>query len=157
MDLMDMAQLLGNFGEFFGAIAVVVTLIYVGYQIRQNTQSIERTELRAGMEQFDRWRAAIQNPETAEMWLRGLEDELTNRSERLRFEHLLAQYSYAMQNTWDCSQRGIRDMDDWNRVAPYFGGIFATPGGARFWKKVRAHYPLGFVSALEDSHADKVP
>ena len=37
MDLMDTAQLLGNFGEFVGAIAVVVTLVYLSVQIRQNT------------------------------------------------------------------------------------------------------------------------
>ena len=37
MDLMDTAQLRGNFGEFVGAIAVVVTLVYLSVQIRQNT------------------------------------------------------------------------------------------------------------------------
>ena len=39
MTLMDTAQLLGNFGEFGGAIAVVATLVYLAYQIRQNTRS----------------------------------------------------------------------------------------------------------------------
>ena len=34
MTLLDTAQLLGNFGEFAGAIAVVVTLIYLASQIR---------------------------------------------------------------------------------------------------------------------------
>ena len=37
MDLQATAQLLGNFGEFFGAIAVVITLIYLAGQLRQNT------------------------------------------------------------------------------------------------------------------------
>ena len=40
MDLMSTAQLLGNFGEFFGAIAVVVTLIYLAGQLRQNTKAL---------------------------------------------------------------------------------------------------------------------
>lgn len=35
MDLMNVAQLLGDFGEFVGAIAVVATLIYLALQIRQ--------------------------------------------------------------------------------------------------------------------------
>ena len=43
MTLMDTAQLLGNFGEFFGAIAVVATLIYLALQIRQNTRSMDET------------------------------------------------------------------------------------------------------------------
>ena len=40
MTLMEIAQLLGNFGEFFGAIAVVATLIYLAIQIRQNSTQL---------------------------------------------------------------------------------------------------------------------
>lgn len=40
MDLMSVAQLLGNFGEFAGAIAVVVTLGYLVVQIRQNNRML---------------------------------------------------------------------------------------------------------------------
>lgn len=39
MDHQMFAQLLGNYGEFVGAIAVVVTLGYLSVQIRQNTAS----------------------------------------------------------------------------------------------------------------------
>ncbi len=39
MTLMETAQLLGNFGEFFGAIAVVVTLAYLVLQIRQASRA----------------------------------------------------------------------------------------------------------------------
>ena len=39
MDLMSTAQLLGDFGEFVGAIAVVVTLVYLAIQIGQNTKA----------------------------------------------------------------------------------------------------------------------
>lgn len=35
MSLMELSQVLGNFGEFFGAIAVGATLIYVAVQVRQ--------------------------------------------------------------------------------------------------------------------------
>ncbi len=41
MTLMESAQLLGNFGEFAGAIAVVGTLIYLAIQIRQSKKATE--------------------------------------------------------------------------------------------------------------------
>jgi hypothetical protein len=47
MDHQAIAQLLGNYGEFVGAIAVVVTLAYLAVQIRQNTRTIETTTLRS--------------------------------------------------------------------------------------------------------------
>ncbi len=39
MDHQAFAEMLGNYGEFFGAIAVVVTLGYLALQVRQNTRS----------------------------------------------------------------------------------------------------------------------
>ena len=41
MDLMSTAQLLGNFGEFFGAIAVVITLGYLAVQVRHSKEATE--------------------------------------------------------------------------------------------------------------------
>ena len=39
MTLTDTAQLMGNFGEFFGAIAVVATLVYLVVQIKQASRA----------------------------------------------------------------------------------------------------------------------
>ena len=41
MDLMSLAQLLGNFGEFAGAIAVVVTIGYLALQVRHSKVALE--------------------------------------------------------------------------------------------------------------------
>ena len=41
MDHQSFAQLLGNYGEFVGAIAVVATLLYLAIQIRQNSKITE--------------------------------------------------------------------------------------------------------------------
>lgn len=50
MTLMDTAQLLGNLGEFVGALAVVATLFYLAVQVRHskdateaNTRSLDET------------------------------------------------------------------------------------------------------------------
>jgi len=40
MDHLTFAQLLGNYGEFIGAIAVVVTLGFLTYQMRQNSRQM---------------------------------------------------------------------------------------------------------------------
>ncbi len=41
MDHQAFAQLLGNYGEFIGAIAVFATLAYLAVQVRQNTRSMQ--------------------------------------------------------------------------------------------------------------------
>jgi hypothetical protein len=40
MDHLTFAQLLGNYGEFVGAIAVVATLGYLATQVRHSTNMI---------------------------------------------------------------------------------------------------------------------
>jgi len=41
MDHQAFAQMLGNYGEFVGAIGVIATLVYLAAQIRQNTRAME--------------------------------------------------------------------------------------------------------------------
>ena len=48
MDHMTFAQLLGNYGEFGGAIVVFRTLAYLTIQVRQNTRSINAPILLVG-------------------------------------------------------------------------------------------------------------
>ena len=41
MDHQAFAQLLGNYGEFVGAIAVVATLVYLAVQVRHGKEATE--------------------------------------------------------------------------------------------------------------------
>jgi len=51
MGLMDVAQLLGNIGEFIGAIGVVVTLVYLAKQIHSGTEATKAL-VRQGITDF---------------------------------------------------------------------------------------------------------
>lgn len=42
-----MFESLGNIGDFIGGIGVIITLIYLAYQIRQNTNSIRVSSFHA--------------------------------------------------------------------------------------------------------------
>jgi len=52
MDHQAFAQLLGNYGEFVGAIAVVVALGYLAVRIRQNTRTVSLNRGQAGAAEF---------------------------------------------------------------------------------------------------------
>ena len=55
MDHLTFAQLLGNYGEFVGAIAVVVTLVYLTAQVRQNTNAIQSSTFASWNEAAQSW------------------------------------------------------------------------------------------------------
>ena len=48
MDHLTFAQLLGNYGEFLGAIAVVVSLFYLAMQIRQAKLETDKKVIASG-------------------------------------------------------------------------------------------------------------
>jgi len=56
MDHLTFAQLLGNYGEFVGAIAVVATLDYLARQVQQNSKLSLMQLHTVGIESFARFR-----------------------------------------------------------------------------------------------------
>ena len=69
MDHQAFAQLLGNYGEFVGAFAVVATLIYLAIQIRRNTQATRATTTQALTDSINSSNLAIaENPRLAKLY-----------------------------------------------------------------------------------------
>ena len=75
MDHQAFAQLLGNYGEFVGAIAVVITLGYLAVQIRQNTRAIvhnrevetARNFMARTSQRLEISKVVVESPELAEI------------------------------------------------------------------------------------------
>jgi len=78
MDHQTFAQLLGNYGEFVGAIGVVVTLVYLTTQIRQNTNAIQSSTYASWNEAAQSWGDFVaDNANTLAVFLEKEPDELT--------------------------------------------------------------------------------
>jgi hypothetical protein len=96
VDHQAFAQLLGNYGEFVGAIAVVVTLGFLVHQLRQNTRALNESSRLAQINQADenyrdvsRWRGMVtNNAELTEIWHRGTAGEELSDADAERFMQL---------------------------------------------------------------------
>jgi hypothetical protein len=85
MSLMDTAQLLGNLGEFIGAIVIVATLIYLAMQIRQNSDQLaaqSRYNIYKG--RTDLTSLVSKNNEIFEIYLKSRNNDELSQAERLR-------------------------------------------------------------------------
>ena len=68
-------EAIGAIGEVVGGVAVIATLLYLAAQIRQNAQSVRNTaslSVNEGLAEINR--RVSNDPEFAELWLRGLKD-----------------------------------------------------------------------------------
>ena len=65
-------QDLGNIGEFVGAAAVLVSLVYLALQIRQNTQALRASIQQENRNSIAEFYRLLTNSETARIWRAGL-------------------------------------------------------------------------------------
>jgi len=72
MSFIDIAQILGNLGEFVGAIVIIATLIYLAMQVRQNSEMIRVNAIATNLQLSSSMVTTITGSrENAEYWLKG--------------------------------------------------------------------------------------
>jgi hypothetical protein len=102
--VVETIHLLGSLGEFVGAIAVVVTLVYLAIQVRHGGVLLEannaamdesaRLARAAAMDRYSdsvsRWRGRIiESPELASLWHAAVRGDEMDDVSRLRFDNLV--------------------------------------------------------------------
>jgi hypothetical protein len=134
---------IGAIGDLVGGMAVVLSLIYVGYQIRQSSRQIElssrnieaSTYLETG-NSFSRWQTLIAADELlADLYLRGLAAEELSQTEALRFSFLLDTLLIAYENNYHQFQIGAVQRDSLEVNGENLKRILGSPGGSRWWTR----------------------
>ena len=148
MSLSDLASI----GSLVSGVAVLVSLIFVGFQVRQNTMQLRRAELNSSMEQASAWRLAIiENAEVAELWVKGRSGtDALNASGEVRFDLLLEEALWMSFMIWDRSNGGLLDKDEWSRSC---SGLYAETlflkRGAIWWESYKIRMPAAFVRDVD--------
>src|SRR5213075_1203485 len=100
---------LSYLAQMVASVGVIMSLIFVGLQIRQNTGALQRNEHNSTMAQWTVIRMAIaKNREIAEMMTAGLHGESAlDPADQLRLEQMLSENVWAAFHIWERTQRGI--------------------------------------------------
>jgi len=131
----------GALAEIIGALGVLVTLIYLATQIRDNTRSLQAASLQSVLEgPRDRYFLPMaQSDDMADIYARGLSplDLLDARGKR-RFFFMMHEQIFQMQQVWQLRERDpISQVDD-DAWLEYTISITQTPGGAEMWPLCRS-------------------
>lgn len=139
--------------QLVAAVGVVLSLIFVGLQIRQNTGVLQRNEHNSTMEQWTVIRQAIaQNRDIAELMTAGLNGErVLDAADQLRLEMLLNENAWASFHIWERTKRGIFPKGTFElSCGAHLCGLLTTPNGGAWWQTVRhTVFPPGFVSDVD--------
>ena len=136
MTLMDTAQLLGNFGEFFGAIAVVATLIYLALQIRANTLATKRRSLDDVIDRVIRWQARlVESPDLVRSWRSGHASfDALPPEDQLRFAALSLEIFSVLESGLEASKFGDVKPETAQAARSLVANLTRSKGVQEWWE-----------------------
>ena len=149
---------LGNIGEFVAAVAVVISLIYLAVQIRQNTSQIVQNTHAVKVASADshlqygvQFRGQIiESADVARVWRTGMEAvESLNEDDRLRFFLLMMNAFASMENRFLHAQEGIVPGERWNAWRNALQLYLSEPGPREWWISRKSLFTPGFIEEVE--------
>jgi hypothetical protein len=155
MDLMSSAQLLGNYGEFVGAIAVVATLAYLAAQVRQQNLESRAKSVHEILWGFRDAQAVFADPDVAElaakmMRVQGLDS--INDVELLRVINLVMPMFRVWEEAFHYHKSGRLDPEVWEAIIAQNLQVLGMRWGREVWTLRRHVFTksfAGFVDTLE--------
>ncbi len=153
---MDLTQL-ANLGEFIGGVAVLVTLVYLAVQMRQNVHQVSEQNRFATWSEvaraFDEFRKLVAGDRAlTSIWLRGRENlRSLDQEERLRFDYL------ALQILWTFARMPLLGRQEYLEANILEKGMASLPvyaggpGMEEWWhtSEYQAQFPPKFVAFVD--------
>jgi len=109
---------LASLGEIVGAVAVVVTLVYLSFQIRQNTRAVRTDSYTKATQQL--WETAnviAQDAELNRLVCKGTAAmEGMSEEDRFRLQLILGSFLFGTEFLLRLYESGQIEKDDWENV-----------------------------------------
>ncbi|NKC02178.1 MAG: hypothetical protein GKR90_27265 [Pseudomonadales bacterium] len=160
MDHQAFAQLLGNYGEFIGSIAVVVTLAYLAVQIRQNSKMMQ-AQTRSVIAQNTVALFQSIDVEGSEIFLRGASDGLeVGSAEWFVFQGRVQAALRTYENELFQYEQGLFGEELISTRQTIWASMVGPPGVQAVWQNVKLGYSPAFQQVVDqlikDSDGGKV-
>ncbi|MDZ4271123.1 MAG: hypothetical protein U0995_09190 [Erythrobacter sp.] len=148
----DRAEYWAFIAQIVSAVAVVLSLVFVGIQLRDGNRVALRNESNATMAQWSSFRTSIYGDrDTAQLFAVGMNGEdALGPADQLRFLYLMREHAWATFQIWDRNQNGLLTTIQFrNGAAPDFLRVICTPGGVHAWAQIKTELPSPFVDEID--------
>ncbi len=143
---------LGNIGEFLSSIAVIASLVYLSFQIRQNTKQLSRSEYNAIGAQASSTRQMLIQESNAELIVKATDPENDlSETEKVRLDALCSEFVWQQFNIWDSVRVGA--IDNFFSEEEYQTETLSFLGGEPFrswWLQNMGQFPVDFRTLVNE-------
>ena len=146
---------LGSIGEFVAAIAVVVSLVYLAIQIRQNTKQMKTQAWGDSFAAYSQFRKlVIANPELTR--LRFLSIDKLSEEEQHSLEFLVEELCWCTNQLYLAVEAGMLGTHIWEGAMRRLLEYLESEHAKSCWDTWKKMYDEGFVHAVDDRMADRI-
>ncbi len=150
---------LGGIGEFVGALAVLVSLVYLATEIRRNTMATRLATLQSALGTFQQvLDAPARDAELSRIIRVGMIDssQLTE-DESTRLVYWLSSALRQAENTFVQHQAGMLDDKSWAARAHQLRNLFSSPTVLKLWASESEGYHEDFRDWVDSLPKDQAP
>jgi len=127
---------LGSLGEFVASVGVLITLIFIIVQIRQNTAAVTRASIRQSNEGNSRALKSLLDEDVSELFIKGLKSlDSLSEVERYRFDNAFYQWLSAQEQAFLDRREGALSGDSFVTYENVVPGFLITVGGKKWWEE----------------------
>lgn len=147
--------------EIVGAIAIIVTLIYLAIQVKDSaraSRSAAVTDATTAMQAV--YQELGSNPQAARIFLEGLTKPDT-LNEQDQFQYLMMMHSFFLgfQRSFFLAQHGTLDVELRDSIGTALVAVNQLPGMDLYWRQRKAFFQPEFIAWVErllaeDSRSD---
>lgn len=142
---------LGLIAEIVGAIAIIVTLVYLSIQVKDSaraSRSAAVTDATTAMQAF--YQELGSNPATSKLFLVGLTNPDT-LSQEDQFQYLMMMHScfLGFQRSFFLAREGTLDVALRDSIGTAMHAVNHLPGIHLYWRQRRAYFQPEFVEWVE--------
>lgn len=141
----------GAIAELVGAAAVVISLIYVSFQLRAGTRALQIATRDSVFRQLMEWNYVVMgDPRLA--WINqagALDFDVLTEEERARYMHLMYTFLKMFENLYLHHLDGALSGGIWEANRPFLAVYLSQPGAHRYWEKRRSAFDPRFNEVIE--------
>lgn len=121
--------------ESLGALGVILSLVYLATQIRQNTQSVRMSSHHGMAQEFNHLSLAlVQDPEVVDLVSRGVVDPASlSDAERDRFYGYISTLFRVWEELFQLDRKGLADPELWQARQRGMRRWLGLPGVQSWW------------------------
>jgi hypothetical protein len=154
MRKLDLSKL-AAISEIVAAVAVVFSLLFVGYSIKRNTDEMHSSNTNFLYELDAQITADLsREPGLPSILVKVAQDEALSEIEKIQYVNLQHRFLTVWEIAWTQYNSGLLDFDEWIDWDRYLSGSVTRDFPQDRWTDIRSDYKPEFAHHVDAAYAD---